>query len=230
MGMLEFIKSNLGHVLPILLAAGFAVAIVLERARSLFVTYPIQNDEKFFDGVQDSVLKGKIAEAVAICDRYHDKPVAQVVKAGLLRAHQPKEMIEDGLAIVVEQCSQKLYKRTHFLAMVGNVATLLGLLGTIAGLVTSFEAMGSDKAALTAQGLTQAQLLAQGISQAMNATMLGLGVAIPCIIAFSFLMNRTNQLVSGCETAAVRTMDMLKQRYFESESKVVTQRPGVGVA
>jgi biopolymer transport protein ExbB len=94
-------------------------------------------------------------------------------------------------------------------------------LGTIAGLVTSFEAMGSDKAALTANGLTQAQLLAQGISQAMNATMLGLGVAIPCMIAFSFLMNATNRLVSSVETAAVRTLDILKQRYFENESKVV---------
>src|SRR6185312_15948313 len=105
--------------------------------------YPIQNDEKFFEGIQESVMKGKVAEAVAICDRYHDKPVARVVKTALLRAHQPKELIEDGLALVVEDATQRIQRRTHFLAMLGNVATLLGLLGTIAGLVTSFEAVAT---------------------------------------------------------------------------------------
>ena len=51
----------------------------------------------------------------------------------------------------------------------------------------------------------------------MNATMLGLGVAIPCMVAFSFLMNRTNRLIGDVDGAAVRALDILKQRYYAAE-------------
>lgn len=213
--LFDFIKANLSHVAPILLAGAFALAIILERLRALYNIYPIENEEKFFEGIQEAVMKGKVAEGVALCDRYPLKPVARVVKTALLRAHQPKELIEDGLLLVIEDASQKIQKRTSFLAMIANVATLLGLLGTIAGLIQSFEAVGSDNAA------QKTMLLAKGISEAMHATVLGLGVAIPCMVAFSFLMNRSNRLISSVEVAGVRVLDIIKQRYFESESKVV---------
>ncbi len=225
-GLTEFISSNFWHVAPILVAGAFAVAIVLERVRALYMVYPIVNEDKFFEGIQDSVMKGKVTDAVAICDRYPSKPVARIVKTALLRAHQPERLIEDGLALVVEDASQKLQRRTSFLAMIANVATLLGLLGTIAGLITSFQAMTEGDAQ------QKTILLAKGISEAMHATMLGLSVAIPCMVAFSFLANRTNQMISSVESSAVRVMDILKQRYFETETKTVPPqyRSGRGVA
>jgi len=61
-------------------------------------------------------------------------------------------------------------------------------------------------------------MLANGISTAMNATMLGLGVAIPCMIAFSYLMARGGKLSSQVDQAAVRTLDLLQQRYFHATS------------
>ena len=76
-------------------------------------------------------------------------------------------------------------------------------------------------------------LLAAGISTAMNATMLGLAVAIPCMVAFSFLMNRTNQLTSDIEQSAVRAMDILKQRYYAAEFDALSDAQAgapVGVA
>jgi biopolymer transport protein ExbB/TolQ len=223
-GMIEFIKGNLLHVLPILVAGAFAAVIILERLRALYLVYPVVNEDRFFESVQDCVMKGKVAEALAIADRHAEKPVARVVKTALMRAHQPENLIRDGLALVVEQSTQKIQKRTSFLAMIANVATLLGLLGTIAGLIQSFAAMSS----VDAQQKTV--LLAKGISEAMNATMLGLGVAIPCMVAFSFLANRSNHLVSSVETAAVRVLDILKQRYFETESKAVPSKYKSGVA
>ena len=160
-------------------------------------------------------MKGNIAEAVALCDRVIDKPVAQVVKKGLLRAHQPESLIENGLEIAVEESTHPIKQRTQHLAMIANVATLLGLVGTIAGLITSFRSISGP----TEGGASNTELLAQGISTAMNATMLGLSVAIPAMVAFSFLMNRSNRLMSETETAAVRTLDIIKQRYFEAEAR-----------
>ena len=68
-------------------------------------------------------------------------------------------------------------------------------------------------------------LLAQGISVAMNATMLGLAVAIPAMVAFSYLMNRSNRLNSEVETAASQVLDLIKQRYYSAEIESTTQGP-----
>jgi biopolymer transport protein ExbB/TolQ len=210
-GFFDFIRTNLMHVAPILVAGAIAAAIMLERARALFAVYPIRDSQGFFDRITQHVMDGKISEAVTHCDRYGHKPAAQVVKQALLRAHQPESLIEHGLQISVGEATQAIQRRTGYLATIANVATLLGLFGTIAGLIHSFEAVGS------ADAQQKSALLAAGISTAMNATMMGLAVAIPCMVAFSFLMNRSNHLVSDVETSAVRALDILKQRYFAAE-------------
>lgn len=212
-GFFDFIRNNFVHVLPILLAAAFAVAIMVERFKALFQTYAIKDVEGFFDKVSELVMAGKVSDGIALCERYADKPVARVMKQGLLRSNQPEALIEHGLQLAVGDATQTVQKRTGFLATIANVATLLGLLGTIAGLIHSFEAVGH------ADAQQKSALLAAGISTAMNATMMGLAVAIPCMIAFSFLMNRTNRLVSEIEQSAVRTLDILKQRYYVAETQ-----------
>jgi biopolymer transport protein ExbB len=108
-------------------------------------------------------------------------------------------------------------KRTVFLATIANVATLLGLFGTIAGLIQAFEAVGA------ADAQQKSALLAQGISTAMNATMLGLAVAIPCMIAFSFLMNRTNQLTGDIEQSAIRALDRARSAPSTCSSSATTR-------
>jgi biopolymer transport protein ExbB/TolQ len=208
---MEFIRTSFWHVAPILIAGAFAAAIMVERFQALFLKYPIRDSQGFFDKITDLVLRGKLPDAVALCDRHQSKPAARVVKQALLRAHQPESLIEHGLQIAVGDAVKAIQKRTVFLATIANVATLLGLFGTIAGLIQSFEAVGH------ADAQQKSALLAAGISTAMNATMMGLGVAIPCMIAFSFLMNRTNQLTGDIEQSAVRAMDVLKQRYYAAE-------------
>ena len=184
------------------------------RGRS-FSVYPIRDARGFFEKITDLVLAGKMSEAVAVCDRNAGKPAAQVVKQALLRSHQPDTLIEHGLQLAVGDATQAIQKRTSFLATIANVATLLGLFGTIAGLIQSFEAVGH------ADAQQKSALLAAGISTAMNATMLGLAVAIPCMIAFSFLMNKSNRLVSEIEHSAIHALDILKQRYYSAESNAL---------
>src|SRR5690606_20295791 len=119
-------------------------------------------------------------------------------------------LIEHGLQIAASKAIERVQARTPFLSTVANVATLLGLFGTIMGLIQSFEAVG------TANAAERSALLAAGISVAMNATMLGLGIAIPCMIAYSFLISKTNKLVSEIEQSGIRILDILKQRYYAS--------------
>ncbi len=213
---LDFLRESFFHVAPILVAAGFALAIIAERSKALYKTYPLQDAQGFYDKVRDLVMTGKTNEAIALCDKYPGKPAAQVIKAALLRSHQAETLIEHGLQIAVSQVTQQVQRRTSFLATIANVATLLGLFGTIAGLIHSFEAVGH------ADPQQKGALLAAGISTAMNATMLGLGVAIPCMVAFSFLMNKTNRLVQDIEGSAVHALDIIKQRYYSLEDEAFT--------
>jgi len=213
--LLNFIGNNFLHILPLLLAAAFAIAIVVERSVALFVRYPMHNFDKFFERISDLVMSGKIADAISVCDAQGSKPAAEVVKQTLLRAHQPEPLIEHGLEIAVGKANQSITQRTQFLSSIANVATLLGLFGTIAGLVFSFKAVGA------ADPTQKSILLAEGIATAMNATMMGLGVAIPCMVAFSILVNRSNKMVADIDQAAVQTLDVLKQRFYSAEIQAV---------
>ena len=207
----QFVRISFWHVSPILIAGGFAVAIIIERVRTLFKTYPMQDMDGFFDRITGMVISGKVGEAISLCDQFRGKPSADVTKQALLRAHQPEDLVESGIGLVVGKLTQAIQRRTSFLATIANVATLLGLFGTIAGLIHSFEAIGQ------ADAQQKSALLAVGISQAMNATMLGLGVAIPCMVAFSLLVNRSNRLVAEVDSSAMRAMDILRQRYYTVE-------------
>ncbi len=209
MGILDFIKNHFFHALPILLSGAFAIAIILERSKALFQTYPFKNPKAFLDKITELVLSGSTNEAVALCEQYEEKkPLARVVKGALIRAHLPESMIEHGIEFEVGTATQAIQKRTSFLATIANVATLLGLFGTIVGLIQSFEAVGH------ADPQQKSALLAAGIATSMNATMLGLGVAIPCMVAFSFLVNRATRLVSELEHSSVRILEILKQRFY----------------
>lgn len=87
-------------------------------------------------------------------------------------------------------------KRTGFLAMFGNVATLFGLLGTVTGLISSFAGVAS------ASPVERANLLSQGISEALNSTAFGLLAAIPALVAYAIYQNRTEQIVGKLSEGA----------------------------
>jgi len=217
MTFIQFLKEHWLHVLPILIAGVFAVAITLERFQTLFRTYPLKDSAVFFDEIGKFLIAGKVTEALAHCEKQPHKPAVAIVRQALLRAHQPEPLIESTLEISIHEAQQAIQKRTAFLSTIANVATLLGLFGTIAGLISSFEAVGA------ADPQQKSALLAAGISTAMNATMMGLAVAIPCMVAFSFLMSQSNRLVSEVEQAAVRVLDLLKQRYYSAQADLAGQ-------
>jgi len=227
MEIIAFIKEHFVHAGPILLCAIFSVAVFLERFYLLFLRYPLHNTKGFFEKIGTLVMSANLDEASRLCDQNPGKPVAQVVKTALTRAHLPSEIIEEGLNIAIQDTNARIVKRTSYLPTIANVATLLGLLGTIGGLIQSFQAVAH------ADAQQKSALLSAGIATAMNATMLGLGVAIPCMLAYSLLMNRANSMLTQCEQAGSRTLDLLKQRFYSAEiadSDGVDPRPNTKMA
>jgi biopolymer transport protein ExbB len=91
--------------------------------------------------------------------------------------------------------------------MLGNVATLTGLLGTITGMIRSFAAVSQANPA------DKAALLSAGISEAMNCTAYGLITAIPALVAYAILQNRANHLSEDLNQAALKAFNWLSYSY-----------------
>jgi biopolymer transport protein ExbB len=97
----------------------------------------------------------------------------------------------------------QLEKRTPYVALLANIATLLGLLGTIMGLIEAFTAVANANPA------EKADLLSASISVAMNTTAFGLMSAIPLLLFHAMLTSTTGQIVDSLEMASVKALNSI---------------------
>jgi biopolymer transport protein ExbB/TolQ len=100
----------------------------------------------------------------------------------------------------------QLEKRTHYLSMFANIATLLGLLGTIIGLIKAFTAVAAVDPAL------KGEILSTSISVAMNTTAFGLMTAIPLILIYTILQAKTTEIIVSLEMSVVKFLKLLSKR------------------
>ena len=84
----------------------------------------------------------------------------------------------------------RLEHRLSYLALIGTLCPMIGLLGTVSGMIDSFKLIAN-----TATGAPDPQLLAKGISTALFTTFVGLALAIPALAAYNLLRNRVARLV-----------------------------------
>jgi biopolymer transport protein ExbB len=182
-----------------------SIGLILERVKVLFFDYHV-NSQAFTDQVMKLVSQNKIEESIAFCSANIKKPIAQAMKIILERADRSDEEIGKAVDRVASEIVPTLEKRLGYLPMVSNVVTLIGLLGTVAGLIMSFKAVSF------ADPTQKQTLLADGISVAMNATALGLMVAIPVMVAYAFLNIRQGKLFSDIDVATQRLCDFLRSR------------------
>jgi biopolymer transport protein ExbB/TolQ len=142
------------------------------------------------------------------CTRIESHPLGRILKAGLLRSDRKDKDIERAMEEKILAEIPRIKARINFLTLFANISTLLGLLGTIMGLITAFKSVSSASEAM------KQEILAQGISMAMLTTAAGLVVAIPCLVGFYMLTNRTDFFVDQFEEKALalaNTLSMLKR-------------------
>jgi biopolymer transport protein ExbB/TolQ len=187
---------------PIAVAMLFAVAIMIDRIRVLYFQAAIDK-ELFLRGVKKHIFSGDLDKAISYCAGQKRTPLVSVIKAGLISVPKGDEDVQAAMDEATLRESPKIEKRTGYLAMIGNVATLLGLLGTIVGLIQCFGAVANANPA------DKARMLSLGISEAMNCTAFGLGVAIPSLVIFSVLQGRTQHMMDDINEAAVSVLNLV---------------------
>jgi len=192
-----------GTAMYFIAAVGLLVVfLIIER----FMTLRNLNVDKddFNEKIFGMILRGEVRQAVTFCDS-RPVPLTNVLKAGLVQVmnKRPDEEVQVAMDAAVLRESPRLEGWTGFLAVFGNVATLIGLLGTIVGLILSF---GSISAADPAQ---KAEMLSRGISEALNCTAFGLIVAIPSLVFFGFFQVRVGRAVNDMVESSMSMMNLV---------------------
>jgi biopolymer transport protein ExbB/TolQ len=187
---------------PILVSLIFTLAVMIDRIIVLYFKASVDK-EAFLRGLKPLVYAGDLDKAIAFCAAQKKVPLVQVIKAGLISVPKGEEDVQAAMDEATLRESPKLEMRTGYLAMLGNVATLLGLLGTIVGLIGAFGAVANANPA------DKATILASSISEAMNCTAFGLLTAIPALVAFSVLQGRTQHMVDDINEASVAVLNLV---------------------
>jgi biopolymer transport protein ExbB/TolQ len=185
-----------------LFMSAVVLAIIAERAVVLYVRGRRLNKVHFMTQVTGFITRGDYRRAITYCD-VMSTPLSRIVKAGLIAAPKSDEEAQAAMDEASLRELPNLERRTGYLAMLGNVATLVGLFGTILGLIHSFGAVAM------ADPSEKAALLARGISEAMNNTAFGLGIAIPALVCFSLFQGRTQHMVDDINEAAVSILNLV---------------------
>jgi len=214
--LMGFFQKGGLFMYPILLVFLTGMAITAERWYQLNRTRNINRN--MWNVLYPVLARGEFDKARTIIAK--DKSaISQMLGTGLARlgAVRRREDFEIAMEESMMEIIPQLEKRTPYVALLSNIATLLGLLGTIMGLIEAFTAVANANPA------EKADLLSASISVAMNTTAFGLMSAIPLLLLHSKLTSTTGQIVDSLEMASVKALNTISdfnRRYFEKEPKL----------
>ncbi len=185
---------------PILILCIIAVGLIIER--SVYLIRCTMDKRQFMGLMQKLIAQGNVAQAIKVCSGT-SKPMTRIVQAGLMKVNKSDADVQAAMDESALREKPMIERRTGYLAMIGNVATLAGLLGTITGLIKSFAGVaGVDPS-------QKATLLAAGISEAMNCTAFGLLTGIISLLAYSMLNGKTQGLLDDIDEVSAQVLNLI---------------------
>jgi len=198
--IVRFFHSGGIFMFPIAVVLALGVAVTIERW--FYLQRTAGKNRSDWREMAPLLHSGDLRTLSDVAGR-SDSAVANLLSFGLARVRQgwQPEQVERAMESSMMDTLPIVEKRTHYLATLANVATLLGLLGTIMGLIHAFSAVGDASAA------EKAALLSFSISEALNCTAFGLLVAIPLMLIHSMLQSRGSEITDTMETAAAKLLD-----------------------
>ncbi len=120
-------------------------------------------------------------------------PLGRLLLVAADHLNRPKADNVDALQTQARHEIVRLERGLVVLEIIVGIAPLLGLVGTIVGMMTLFTDIGQS-------GLNDAARLAQGIGLILRATLMGLLIAIPALIAWSYYTKKVEMLAVEMET------------------------------
>jgi len=204
MTLLQVLKSGGPVMIPLAALSVIAVALIVIYFFSLGRRRVVS--ARYMQTADALIRKGDYLGLLAISNR-HNESVARVVGRTVdFLAKNPRASIAEAREIAQAEGTRQataLNRQISYLADIGAIAPMLGLLGTVLGMIQSFSVVANDMAA------TRPMLLAEGVAQALVTTAAGLIIAIPAMAAYAFFRGRVQSLVSDLETASTQILALI---------------------
>lgn len=200
--LIDFFVAGGIFMYPILFVFAVGVAIAIERYVTL--TRITARNQSAWERLQEALVAGDFERARELTSQ-DDSAISKLLAMGLDRQGvvRRREDIEIAMEESMMEIIPQLEKRTPYIPLFANVATLLGLLGTITGLIAAFTAVANANPA------EKADLLSASISVAMNTTAFGLLAAIPLLITNQVLVAKTSAIIDSLEMASVKALNVM---------------------
>jgi biopolymer transport protein ExbB len=173
---------------------------------------PVAIPTAFVDDFTDTVNKRKFREAYDMA-RGDTSYLARVLTAGMARLQYGIEDARETALHTVDSVRASKDQLITYLATIGALGPMLGLVGTVFGMIMSFMELSQPGK------VPNPQKLAEGISHALVVTLLGVALAVPAIFFHAFFRNR---LVRISMDVANVSDDLLTQMYHNSKRPAPT--------
>jgi len=164
-----------------------------------------------FMATADALLRKRDYLGLLAVSNRHGEAIARVVQQVLdFTTKNPNADFEQVREIAETEgtrVASNLNNRVTYLADIGMIAPLIGLLGTVIGIISSFGALGADL------GSARYVALSRGISQALFNTAAGLAIGIPAMIFYAFFRGRSQRLISELESAVTHVLALLSLQF-----------------
>jgi len=199
--VLELIKAGGWVMLPILLLAVIAMAIIIERFWSL------RSKEILPPGLGEEVrewARGRQLDPRHIEVLRRNSPLGEILAAALDMRFRPRELIKERVEDVGRHVMHQMERFMNTLGSIASVAPLLGLLGTVFGMIQMFLK-------ILTTGVGDVNQLAGGIGQALISTAGGLCVAIPAVMFHRYFRGRIADYVIEMEKQAIALLDTIDE-------------------
>lgn len=198
------IKNGGFATMLIFAAVGVLVIVGLERVLTLYFKLSF-NVRAALSSIRSHILEKKYTAAFQVCSNQPNAPEMKVIQAGLAAVENGREAMKSALGGAVLEVTRRCEERIGYLALIANVATLLGLLGTISGLIKTFGAIANVDPA------TKAKLLSSGISEAMYATATGLVVGITAMVLHTMCTSKSDSIIGSAQDAGLKLITWIEQ-------------------
>jgi biopolymer transport protein ExbB len=194
---------------PLLLAISIClVALIVLLAMDLRMSTSIPPDfvEEFTDTVNKQAFEMAKAEPSFL---------GRVLTAGMGRLQYGLDDAREMAFNTVENIRASKDQLLSYVATIGTLGPMIGLVGTVFGMILSFMELGTGHT-------PKPEVLAAGISKAPVITLLGIALAVPAIFAHAFFRNRLIRISTEAGTIAD---DLLTQMYHFSRKPAAPEKP-----
>jgi biopolymer transport protein ExbB len=177
-----------------------ATGVLIERL--VFFRRSKMNVNEFLSGILTLVAQGRYGEATKITQEGHG-PVVRVVATAISKRSLPPSELREVVREIAQLEIPRLESNISMLATIGYIAPLLGLLGTVIGLIETFIHLNRTS------GASSIAELSTGIYTALITPAAGLSLAIPCFLAYNFLVAQVQAIISDMERAGIEVIHAL---------------------